>query len=212
MDGARGRTGGGDGGTGGTSTADGTTDGSGSTIDITVAAPADAAQLAAVAAVTFPLACPADSLPEDIARHIETQLSAERFTGYIESARHTILCLREGERIGGWSMVALDQPTDEDVLGALSISPTVELSKFYVHPDHHGRGAAAALMQRTLELAAGSGLPGVWLGVNQENARALRFYSKHGFRRVGTKRFRLGDRFEDDFILEQALPGGAAGA
>jgi hypothetical protein len=26
---------------------------------------------------------------------------------------------------------------------------------------------------------------------------------------VGTKRFRLGNRFEDDFILEQTLPAGA---
>ncbi|MHA7283623.1 GNAT family N-acetyltransferase [Arthrobacter sp. TMS2-4] len=184
-----------------------TGDGTGAPIAITTATVADAAQLAAVAAVTFPLACPADSLPEDIARHIATQLSAERFAAYIESPRHTILCLRAGDRIGGWSMVVLDQPTDPDVLAALSISPTVELSKFYVHPDHHGRGAAAALMRRTLDLAAGSGLPGVWLGVNQENARALRFYTKHGFRRVGSKRFLLGDRFEDDYILEQALPG-----
>ena len=192
---------------GGTGTIAGTDSGTGTTFEITTATAADAAQLAAVAAVTFPLACPADSLPEDIERHIATQLSAERFTASIESPRHTILCLREGDRIGGWSMVVLDQPTDRDVLAALSISPTVELSKFYVHPDHHGAGAAAALMQRTLELAAGSGLPGVWLGVNQENARALRFYTKHGFRRVGTKRFRLGDRFEDDFSMEQSLPG-----
>ncbi len=184
----------------------------GGAISITTATVADAAQLAAVAAVTFPLACPADSLPEDIARHIATQLSAERFAAYIEAPRHTLLCLRAGDRIGGWSMVVRDQPTDADVLAALSISPTVELSKFYVHPDHHGRGAAAALMRRTLDLAAESGLPGVWLGVNQENARALRFYTKHGFRRVGTKRFRLGDRFEDDFILEQALPGEPASA
>ncbi|WP_434992422.1 GNAT family N-acetyltransferase [Arthrobacter sp. Ld5] len=182
--------------------------GTGPPVHVTTATVADAAQLAAVAAVTFPLACPADSRPEDIARHIATQLSVDRFVGYIESPLHTILCLREGERVGGWSMVALDQPTDPDVLAALTIAPTVELSKFYVHPDQHGRGAAAALMRRTLELAADSGRPGVWLGVNQENARALRFYTKHGFRRVGTKRFRLGDRFEDDFILEQALPGG----
>ncbi|MHA7239671.1 GNAT family N-acetyltransferase [Arthrobacter sp. TMS1-12-1] len=195
-------------GTGDAGVGAGTGTGGGGTIEITTATAVDAAQLAAVAAVTFPLACPVDSPPEDIARHIATQLSAERFAAYIESPQHTILCLRDGGSIAGWSMVVLDQPSDPDVLAALSISPTVELSKFYVHPDQHGRGAAAALMQRTLELAAASGLPGVWLGVNQENARALRFYTKHGFRRVGTKRFQLGDRFEDDFILEQSLPGG----
>ncbi|WP_104116900.1 GNAT family N-acetyltransferase [Arthrobacter sp. B1805] len=175
------------------------------TIDISTASATDAVALAACAAVTFPLACPPDSLPADIQHHLETELSAERFAAWISAPGHTILCIRDGGTIMGYSMIVLDQPSDADVLAALSIAPAVELSKFYVHPDHHGRGAAAALMQRTLELAARSGLPGVWLGVNQENTRAIRFYGKSGFRRVGAKRFRLGDRFEDDFILERSL-------
>jgi ribosomal protein S18 acetylase RimI-like enzyme len=181
-------------------------------IDISPATRDDAAALAACAAVTFPLACPPDSRPEDIQQHISTQLSAERFVETMDRPGHTVLALREEGRVMGWSMVVLDQPTDPDVLAALSLSPTVELSKFYVHPDHHGRGTAAALMAATLELAGASGLPGIWLGVNQENLRALRFYEKSGFRRVGTKRFLLGDRFEDDFILEQHLPARAASA
>lgn len=175
------------------------------TIDISTATAGDAVQLSACAAVTFPLACPPGSPPEDIDRHIATHLSAERFAAFIAASGHTVLCIRDGDRIAGYSMVVLDQPVDEDVLAALSISPTVELSKFYVHPEHHGRGSARALMSATLDLASRSGLPGVWLGVNQENSRAIRFYTKSGFRRVGTKRFQLGDRFEDDLILEQPL-------
>ncbi len=190
------------------------------TITISTAKAEDAAALAECAAVTFPLACPPDSRPEDVQQHIATRLSAEQFRMSIATPGQTILCIRNGstqhaclrdaergsEPIAGYSIIVLAQPTDDDVLGALSLAPVVELSKFYVRPEYHGRGAAAALMSATLKLAAASGLPGVWLGVNQENARAIRFYTKNGFRRVGTKRFRLGDRFEDDFILEQALP------
>jgi ribosomal protein S18 acetylase RimI-like enzyme len=179
------------------------------TIDISTATPDDAGALAACAAVTFPLACPADSLPEDIQRHIGTHLSAGRFAANIATPGTTILCIREADLIAGYSMIVLEQPTDPDVLGALSISPSVELSKFYVHPDHHGRGSAQALMTATLDLASASGLPGVWLGVNQENERAIRFYTRSGFRRVGSKRFQLGERFEEDFILEQGLPTSA---
>ncbi|MHA7181426.1 GNAT family N-acetyltransferase [Arthrobacter sp. MDB2-24] len=182
------------------------------TLDISTATPDDAAALAACAAVAFPLACPPDADPEDIRRHIQTQLSAERFAANIAAPGHTILCIRDGDGIAGYSMIVLDQPSDPDVLAALSASPAVELSKFYVHPGHHGRGSAAALMAATLERAAASGLPGIWLGVNQENARAIRFYTKSGFRTVGTKRFRLGNRFEDDFILEQTLPARADSA
>ncbi|MEO6997186.1 MAG: GNAT family N-acetyltransferase, partial [Terracoccus sp.] len=45
----------------------------------------------------------------------------------------------------------------------------------------------------------------VWLGVNQQNERAQRFYAKSGFTVVGTKRFLVGDRYEDDFVMERPL-------
>jgi ribosomal protein S18 acetylase RimI-like enzyme len=41
--------------------------------------------------------------------------------------------------------------------------------------------------------------------VNQENARANRFYEKSGFTLVGTKHFLVGDRLEDDFVRERPL-------
>jgi ribosomal protein S18 acetylase RimI-like enzyme len=176
------------------------------TIHISRATADDAVALAACAAVTFPLACPAESRPEDIQQHIRTHLSAERFAALVDEPGHTILCIQEEDRIGGWSMIVVGQPIDDDVRAFLSHAPAVELSKFYVHPDHHGIGSSGALMKATLDLAAASGHPGVWLGVNQENARAIRFYEKNGFHRVGTKRFRLGERYEKDYILEQSLP------
>ncbi|WP_253904183.1 GNAT family N-acetyltransferase, partial [Arthrobacter sp. Br18] len=165
------------------------------------ATPDDAAALAECAAVTFPLACPAGSRPADIARFVATHLSAERFMEYVEDPDRTVLCIREthvpdgmpgevvarrdgsdprlfpGEpgrsgRLGGYSMLVRTQPTDPDVVEALTLSPVVELSKFYIHPDNHGRGTAAALMRETLDHALRNGFPGIWLGVNQENERA----------------------------------------
>ena len=61
-------------------------------------------------------------------------------------------------------------------------------------------------MRATLDEAARDGAPVVWLGVNEENGRAIRFYEKHGFARVGTKRFLLGDQWQQDHVLERALP------
>jgi ribosomal protein S18 acetylase RimI-like enzyme len=92
------------------------------------------------------------------------------------------------------------------VASALTLLPSVEVSKCYVHPEHHGLGAAAELMHATLQAAADAGGAGAWLGVNSQNARAIRFYEKSGFRKVGTKSFQLGSTVEHDFVLEREVP------
>jgi ribosomal protein S18 acetylase RimI-like enzyme len=46
----------------------------------------------------------------------------------------------------------------------------------------------------------------MWLGVNSQNAKAIRFYEKSGFRKVGTKSFTLGSTVAHDFVMEQTLP------
>ena len=88
---------------------------------------------------------------------------------------------------------------------SIRIRPTAELSKCYVRAEAHGSGTAAALMAATLDAARERGAAGSWLGVNQENVRALRFYGKNGFEQVGIKRFLVGERYEDDYVLERAL-------
>ena len=64
---------------------------------------------------------------------------------------------------------------------------------------------ARALMAACLDAARHRGAAGLWLGVNQLNERAQRFYGKSGFSRVGTKRFLVGGVYEDDFVMERAL-------
>ncbi len=41
----------------------------------------------------------------------------------------------------------------------------------------------------------------MWLGVNQHNQRAQRFYRKHGFTVSGTRTFRVGDHVENDYVM-----------
>lgn len=168
----------------------------------------DADRLADLAAITFPLACPASSRPEDIAHHMAAELSPAKFREHIANPDRTLLCLRDGDSdsLAGFSMLIHGDPADAGVRSSLSIFPTIEVSKFYVHPDHHGRGQASTLMQATLEAAARTGVKAAWLGTNNENLRAIRFYEKHGFIKVGVKTFRLGSGVENDFIFELAMP------
>lgn len=174
---------------------------------------ADAPVLATVAAATFALACPPHTTQEAIATFIADVLSVERFEDYLaDPARDLFLALEgdagEGEAVTlatGYAMLVTGEPADPDVRAALQLHPTSELSKIYVLPGQHGGGTSRLLMAAALDAARARGSRGAWLGVNQLNERAQRFYGKSGFTRVGAKRFLVGDRYEDDYVFEQAL-------
>ena len=165
----------------------------------------DAGGLAALAAVTFPLACPPSSTAADIAAHVAATLSEDNFRAYLSDPQITVLVIDVDGDLRGYSLLVARPARDPDVASALTILPSTELSKCYVHPDHHGLGAAAELMHASVAAAAAAGARGLWLGVNEQNARAIRFYEKSGFRRVGTKSFTLGSSVEHDFVMERPV-------
>lgn len=171
-------------------------------LSIRQATPADAAGLHALAAATFPLACPPGSSPASIAAFIAEHLSEARFAEYLADPAVRILVAGDFD---GYALLKAGEPADADVAAALTTRPTVELSKLYVLPAGHGAGIAVALVDAVLEQAAGLGAAAVWLGVNQQNARANAFYERVGFAVVGTKRFTVGDEIHDDFTRERVL-------
>ena len=118
------------------------------------AAPTDLTELAALAAQTFPLACPPSVTPENIAAFIAQNLS---------------------------------EP------------------KIYVLPDAHGGTVSAALMGAAVDDARRRGAAVLWLGVNQKNQRAQRFYAKQGLSVAGTKTFTVGAAVENDYVMVRPL-------
>ena len=175
------------------------------TTSVRRATAADAAELARVAAITFPLACPPSTTEEAKADFIATALSPQSFAAYLAAPDHILLLAEVDGESAGYTMLVTGEPSDTDVAAVLRFRPTIELSKVYVMPEQHGAGVAAALMDATVAAARESGAVGMWLGVNNENVRANRFYEKSGFAVVGMKKFRLGDVDEDDFVRERAL-------
>lgn len=174
---------------------------------VRAAAPSDAAALSEVAGATFALACPPTTTQQAIDDFIATSLSEDAFAAYLADPHRAILVAEQqpGAPLDGYTMLVVADPADPDVAAVVRIRPTAELSKIYVRQGAHGRGTASELMTRTLEVAREHGARGVWLGTNQENVRAQRFYVKHAFERIGTKRFKLGDEYEHDYVFERAL-------
>jgi ribosomal protein S18 acetylase RimI-like enzyme len=179
-------------------------------VEVSSAVTTDVPELVDVAARTFPLACPLRVTPHDIAAFISENLSQRRFTDYLADPERLVLVARADNRILGYAMMIRGVADDPDVARAVPQRPAVELSKMYVAPDHHGAGVSPALMAGALDSAIELGAVCVWLGVNQENQRAQRFYAKHGFAVAGTKTFRLGGHVENDYVMVRALYADAA--
>lgn len=173
----------------------------------------DAERLAALAAITFPLACPPGSDPAAVAEHVRTQLSPEKFVAWAASADHVLLVAEErtgpvagpGDLVG-YALLVRGVPDDADIVAVVGPEPSVELSKIYVHPAAQGTGVAGDLMRAALDAAPALGADrAVWLGTNGENARAQAFYRKHGFTFAGTRTYVVGGEAHDDVVMVRAL-------
>ncbi|MVU77505.1 GNAT family N-acetyltransferase [Nocardia sp. ET3-3] len=175
------------------------------TVTIDRARLGDAEELANVAAVTFPLACPPGSTPEDEAEFIAKWLSADKFREYLTDPERVVLKAVTDEAIVGYALLNAMTPADPDVAAVITQRPVTELSKMYVLPGQHGNGVSAALMHAALDSARTGGSVAVWLGVNQQNARAQRFYGKHGFTVAGTKTFTVGSQTHHDYVMRHDL-------
>jgi ribosomal protein S18 acetylase RimI-like enzyme len=175
-------------------------------VTVQPAGAADAAELAEVARRTFPLACPPAVSPQNIEAFITENLSEQRFAEYLDDPDRVVLAARDDAgAVIGYAMLIRGRPDDPQARRAVPEQPAVELSKLYVLPEHHGRGAAGALMTSALARAAELGATCLWLGVNQHNHRARRFYTRHGFTVAGTRTFRLGDQVENDYVMIRPL-------
>jgi GNAT superfamily N-acetyltransferase len=81
----------------------------------------------------------------------------------------------------------------------------IELRQFYVRGPHHGSGVAAAMMAWAIDQARARGANAMYLSVFVDNPRARRFYERHGFVRVGSYAFMVGEHADEDDVMVLAL-------
>jgi ribosomal protein S18 acetylase RimI-like enzyme len=61
------------------------------------------------------------------------------------------------------------------------------------------------LIQQAIQLAQTLMKKRIWLGVWEENYRAVNFYKKHGFEPFGTHSFEFGSRMDTDVLMRKTL-------
>jgi ribosomal protein S18 acetylase RimI-like enzyme len=60
-------------------------------------------------------------------------------------------------------------------------------------------------MKASLKEARERGFNCLWLGVWDKNEKAIKFYERWGFKKVGSHAFMLGKDAQNDFIMELGL-------
>lgn len=154
------------------------------------ATPPDAAALAELAARTFSDTFAAQNRPEDIEAYLAKAYGEVQQRREIEDPSIVTLLVDDD------ALVAFAQ-----LRGSHSDHGDVELARFYVDREHHGRGIAQMLMRAAFDAARDLGGATVWLGVWEHNARAIRFYEKCGFRDTGSQPFILGSDVQTDRVM-----------
>lgn len=167
--------------------------------------PSDALLLSALAIDTFPLACPPSTTQANIDEFCAKNLSPEAFEGYLTDTAYRSWVASDGERAVGYVLSRDGEPLDSVIAQAVTGRPCREISKIYVREEFHGSSVAQQLLAHAIDDAVRAGLTSAWLGVNQENSRANRFYQRNGFELVGERTFQVGESIEADFVREKDL-------
>jgi ribosomal protein S18 acetylase RimI-like enzyme len=88
---------------------------------------------------------------------------------------------------------------DDVVIGYLKIE------RIYVLKDFHGKSVGQVLYNKAIDIAKEKKTKYVWLGVWEENPRAISFYKKNGFVEFDKHIFILGDDEQTDIMMKLIL-------
>jgi GNAT superfamily N-acetyltransferase len=167
---------------------------------IRVATADDASLIAKIGAETFTASFGAQNTPENLVKHIAAAFGVEILQQELADPAVTYLIAEQYGRTAGYAQVR-EGGAPECVK---DLEP-IEVRRFYVEQDFHGSGLAQALMDACADEARRRRASTLWLGVWEQNPRAIRFYTKCGFQDVGGQTFMLGDDPQQDRVLSWKL-------
>ena len=164
------------------------------------AVPADLAVLLPLIRQTFRdtylPACPI----EEVEQHIEQHFTPPRIGAELSDPDARILLASRDGVPAGYVLLRFGSTT------TCETGPDpVELVRIYLDRTAIGSGLGAELMRRSLDEARSAGGRTIWLSVWDQNTRAIRFYEKWGFSRVGDHEFVFGGISYRDPVMARPL-------
>ncbi len=87
----------------------------------------------------------------------------------------------------------------------LKNNKSIEIERIYVLKDFHSKNIGQQLYEKVINIARDKNADYIWLGVWEENPRAIRFYKKNGFIEFDKHIFKLGEDEQTDIMMKVVL-------
>jgi ribosomal protein S18 acetylase RimI-like enzyme len=177
-------------------------------VTIRPATAADASALSRLAATTFRETFEGENTPEDMERYVGEAFTPEQQAAEIADSESAVLLVEHLEDSGRSELVGYAHLVTGDAPDSVAGLAPIELKRIYVARTWHGRRVAQLLMDASIEAARARGAQTLCLGVWERNPRAVAFYAKYGFTRVGEHTFVLGNDVQTDWLFARPLMNG----
>lgn len=146
----------------------------------------DSKQLAQLAKASFLPAHGHSAPKEDVDMYVSGNFNETTFIKEISNPESHYYLIYYDKKLAGYSKITLNTPNKNRTSNNITC-----LSRLYVLKEFYGLQLGKALFHFNLELAKQHQQQGIWLHVWVENQRAIHFYTKMGFKIVGSYDFRI---------------------
>ncbi|WP_022701290.1 GNAT family N-acetyltransferase [Oceanicaulis alexandrii] len=166
-------------------------------ISVRQARPGDQDALALVGAATFLESYAGVVDGGAIIRHCAERHTPEVYAQALETPGQALWL---AEQDPGAAPVGYLHLTEPD-LPVETRAADLEIKRIYVLASLHRSGLGRRFLDAARDHAGAAGARRLLLGVYQGNTRALAFYDRMGFEKIGTRQFDVGGRIYDDWVL-----------
>jgi ribosomal protein S18 acetylase RimI-like enzyme len=165
---------------------------------VRVCAPGDETILSLLGQATFLESFAGMLDGNDILRHCMHEHSPAVYRSWLENED---FCIWVAEVEPGGAPVGYVVLAPSDLPVADPRSDDREIKRIYLLRPFQGAGVGKRLMEAALSEARAQDCRRVLLGVYSLNTKAIAFYERLGFVKIGTRRFRVGNAYHDDAVM-----------
>ena len=157
----------------------------------------DLEQLQVVSKQTFYETFSPVNTEENMRKYIEEDLSEGRLRNEINNpGSEFYFAIHIDEIIGYLKLNTGDAQTEIKDLNAF------EIERIYVLKEYLGKKVGQILFEKAVQVAKQKNADYIWLGVWENNPRAIRFYRKNGFVEFDQHIFKLGNDEQTDIMMK----------